>query len=143
LSDTDKIFNFIHSNRQPVTTEQKPIPIWILIVSGFFALMELGVSVSICFSPQSVLENVDVSAEGVEYLAQMWAVRQFALGVIFAYATLKKSIPMLIIAYIFFLVMFVGDLVIGIVQKENGLVGSAVVMIAIASAMLFVLDKRR
>ena len=122
--------------------QPKPLPAWILIVSGFFALMELGVSISVCLSPQSVLEDVDVSAKGVEYLAQMWGVRQFALGFIFAFATLKKSIPMLTIAYIFFLVMFVGDFAIGIVQKENGLVISAVVMIAIASVMLFVLNKR-
>ncbi|MGC4021876.1 MAG: hypothetical protein QM734_07975 [Cyclobacteriaceae bacterium] len=104
--------------------------------------MELGVSVSICISPQSVLESVDFSAKGVDYLAQMWSARQFALGFIFAFATLKKSGPMLTIAYIFFLVMFIGDLVIGIVQKENGLVISALVMCAISSAMLFVINKK-
>lgn len=125
-----------------MTTEHKSLPIWILIVSGFFALIELGVSFSIWFSPQSVLERVDVSAKGVEYLTQMWAGRQFALGFIFAFAAFKKSTPMLTIAYIFFLVMFVGDFVIGMVQKENGLVVSAVVMIAISSVMLFVLNKR-
>ena len=126
-----------------MTPEHKPLPIWILIVSGFFALMELGVSASICLSPQSVLENVDVSAKGVNYLAQMWAARQFALGFIFAFATIKKSIPMLTIAYLFFLVMFIGDFVIGVVQKENGLVISALVMSVISSVLLFVLNKRK
>ncbi|MGC4021867.1 MAG: hypothetical protein QM734_07920 [Cyclobacteriaceae bacterium] len=121
---------------------QKSLPVWILIVSALFALMELGVSVSIRISPQSVLESVDFSAKGVDYLAQMWSARQFALGFIFAFATLKKSGPMLTIAYIFFLVMFIGDLVIGIVQKENGLVISALVMCAISSAMLFVINKK-
>jgi hypothetical protein len=124
-------------------TEQKPLPTWILIVSGFFALMEIGVSISICISPQSVLENVDVGAKGVEYLANMWAARQFALGFIFAFATFKKSVPMLTIAYIFFLVMFIGDLVIGIVHKENPLVISALVMCAVSSALLVALNKRK
>src|SRR5258708_24792550 len=123
--------------------EQKSLSKWILIVSGFFALMELGVSVSLCISPQSILDTVDLNAKGVDFLAQMWAARQFALGFIFAFATFKKSIPMLTIAYIFFLVMFVGDFVIGIAQKENGLIISALVMIAISSALLFAINKRR
>jgi len=49
-----------------------------------------------------------------------------ALSLLFA--TFKKSVPMLTLAYIFFLVMFVGDFFIGISQKENTLVISAVVM---------------
>jgi len=124
-------------------TEQKSLPIWILIVSGLFALMELIVSISLCIAPESVLETVDLSAKGVDYVIYMWAARQFALGFIFAFATLKKSIPMLTIAYIFFLVMFVGDFIIGILQKENSLIISAIVMCIISSAMIFVINKRR
>jgi hypothetical protein len=126
-----------------MTEAQKSLPIWILIVSGLFALMELMVSVAICFSPQSVLETVDLNAKGVDYLIYIWAARQFALGFIFAFATFKKSIPMLTIAYIFFLVMFVGDFFIGISQKENSLIISAFVMCVISSAMLFVINKRK
>jgi hypothetical protein len=85
-----------------MTAIQKSLPKWILIVSGLFALMEILVSFSICFSPQSVLETVDLNAKGIDYLIYMWAARQFALGFIFAFATFKKSIPMLIIAYLFF-----------------------------------------
>jgi len=122
---------------------QSTLPRWILIVSGFFALMELGVSVSICMSPQSVLENVDFTAKGVDYLAYMWAARQFALGFIFAFATLKKSVPMLTVAYVFFLVMFVGDLAIGILQKENALAITALVMCAISSFLLLMINKKK
>lgn len=123
--------------------EQRTLPQWILIVSGLFAAMELMVSVSLCVSPQSVLETVDLTAKGVDYLIYMWAARQFALGFIFAYATFKRSIPMLTIAYLFFLVMFVGDFFIGIIQKENSLVISALVMCAISSALLFVINKKK
>ena len=126
-----------------MTESQKPLPIWILVVSGLFALMEIMVSFMICFSPQSVLETVDLTAKGVDYLMYMWAARQFALGFIFAFATLKKSFPMLTIAYIFLLVMFVGDFLIGIAQKENSLVMSAVVMCLVSAAMLFVINRRR
>ena len=125
-----------------MTEGQKSLPKWILIVSGFFALLELMVSLSLCLSPQSVLETVDLNAKGVDYLIYMWAARQFALGFIFGFATFKKSIPMLTIAYIFFLVMFVGDFLVGIVQKENSLIISAVVMCIISTAMLFAINKR-
>ena len=126
-----------------MTEQQKSLPLWILIVSGLFALLEILVSFLICFSPQSVLETVDLTAKGVDYLMYMWAPRQFALGYIFGFATLKKSIPMLTIAYIFFLVMFVGDFLIGISQRENSLIMSAIVMCIISSAMLFVINRRR
>ncbi|MFL5752125.1 MAG: hypothetical protein ACJ76F_01865, partial [Bacteroidia bacterium] len=65
------------------------------------------------------------------------------LGSIFAFATFKRSVPMLIIAYIFFLVMFIGDLLIGIWQKENSLVISAIIMCLISSFMIFALNKRK
>ena len=122
---------------------QKSLHKWILIVSALFALLELVVSLSICFSPQSVLETVDLNAKGVDYLIYMWAARQFALAFIFGFATFKKSIPMLTIAYIFFLVMFVGDFIIGISQKENSLIIAALIMCIISSAMIYAINKRR
>jgi len=126
-----------------MTEGQKSLPKWILIVSGLFSIMELMVSVSLCVSPQSVLETVDLTAKGVDYVIYMWAARQFALGFIFGFATLKRSIPMLTITYIFFLVMFIGDLIIGIWQKENSFIISALVMCIISSAMIFALNKRK
>lgn len=122
---------------------QKSLPKWVLIVSALFALMELMVSVMLCVAPQSVLETVDLSGKGVIYIVYMWAARQFALGFIFAFATFKKSIPMLTIAYVFFLVMFIGDFFIGILQKEKSLVISALVMCAVSSALIFVMNKKK
>ena len=126
-----------------MTEEQKSLPKWILIVSGLFALLEIMVSISLCVSPESALETVDLTAKGVDYVIYMWAARQFALGFIFGFATFKKSAPMLTIAYIFFLVMFVGDFVIGILQKENPLIISAVVMCIVSSGMIYVINKKR
>jgi hypothetical protein len=126
-----------------MTQKQTALPKWILIVSGIFALLEIMVSLSLCFSPEAVVETVDLDAKGVHYLIYMWAARQFALGVIFAYAVFKRSAPMLTITYIFFLVMFVGDLLIGIIQKENSLVIAGLVMIAISSGMLYAINKKK
>ncbi|MBI2279726.1 MAG: hypothetical protein HYU68_03420 [Bacteroidetes bacterium] len=74
-----------------MTETPKSLPKWILIVSGLFALMELMVSVTLCFSPQSVLETVDLNAKGVDYVVYMWAARQFALGFIFGFATINYT----------------------------------------------------
>ncbi len=126
-----------------MTEIQKSLPTWILIVSGLFALMELMVSLLLYFSPQSILETVDLNAKGVDYIIEMWAARQFALGFIFGFATFKKSIPMLTTAYIFFLVMFAGDFLTGISQGENSLIVSAIVMCVVSSALLFAINKRR
>jgi hypothetical protein len=123
--------------------EQKSLPKWILIVSGFFAVLEIAVSLLLCFSSQSVFETVDLNAKGVDYLIYMWSARQFALGFVFAFATFKKSAPMLIIVYIFFLVMMLGDLLIGISQKEKSLIIGALVMCLISSAMIFAINKRK
>jgi len=124
-------------------TEGQTFPKWILIVSGLIALMEIMVSVMLGVSPASVLETIDFSGKDVNYLVKMWAARQFALGFIFAYATFKKSVPMLTLAYIFLLVMMVGDLVIGISQKDNGLIIGSLVMGIVSAAMIFVLSKKR
>jgi hypothetical protein len=126
-----------------MTQEQKSLPKWILIVSGLFALMELGVSVSLFFSPQSMADKIDLNAKGVNFLIFMWASRQFALGFIFAFATIKKSISMLTLAYIFFLVMFVCDLIVGVLLKNNSLVIGGIVMTLIASTLIFLINKRK
>jgi hypothetical protein len=125
-----------------MTERQKPVPKWILLVSGLFALLEIMVSLSLVLSPQDMLETVDFNAKGAYFLVYMWSARQFALGVIFAYAAVKRSIPMLTVTYIFFLVMFAGDLLVGIVQKENSLIIAALVMGTVSSVMLFALNKR-
>lgn len=124
-----------------MTTTQKQLSTWILVISGLFAIMELLVSISLWFMPESIVENVDLNAKGVDYVIQMWATRQFALGVIFAYATFKKSVAMLTLAYVFFLAMFVGDFLIGITQQENALMISALVMCGISSVMLYFVNK--
>jgi len=88
-------------------------------------------------------DSIDLSAKGVDFLLSMWATRQFALGVIFAFATFKRSIPMLSLAYLFLLVMFLGDLTVGILQKNESLIIGGVVMSLIASVLLFVINKKK
>lgn len=123
----------INSNRS--------IPKWILLVSGLFALLEISVSFLLCFSPQSAAESVDVTAKGVDYLLYMWAARQFALGFILGFATYKKSVPMLTVGFVFLLVMFLGDLLIGIVLKNDTILISGLAMSIVSAAMLYAINK--
>jgi hypothetical protein len=122
---------------------QKSLPIWILIISGLFALMELIASLMLFLSPENVVQEVDLSIKGVDYLISMWATRQFALGFILAFATLKKSVQMLTLAYIFLLVMFFGDLFTGISLKNNALVPAAIIMCIVSSLLIFAINKKK
>jgi hypothetical protein len=124
-----------------MTQTQNSLPKWILIVSALVALMEIGGSIFMCLSPESMADSVDVAARGVSFILCLWSVRQFALGVIFAYATFRKSAQMLSVCYLFFLVMFVGDLVLGVVQHETNLIVSAAVMSLIGAGMLYAVNR--
>ena len=126
-----------------MATEQNSLLKWILIVSGIFALLEILVSLQLCFAPESALDTVDLDAKGVDFLIYMWAARQFALGFILAYATFKRSVPMLTLAYVFLLVMFIGDFIIGILQKENAMIIAAIVMCLISLALLFAINRKK
>lgn len=118
------------------------IPKWILILTFLFCAMEIGVSFLLWFSPKDVLETADMNASGTQYLFYMWATRQFALGVILGIATIKKSTEMLKLAYIFFLVMFAGDVLIGFVLSQSQLIVSGIVMCLIALLVLVKLPKQ-
>jgi len=136
-------FGIQGESKQVMTNQTTKLPLWIRIVTGLFAIMEIAVSLSIWFSPESVLETVDLKAKGVDYLFQMWAVRQFALGFILGFATWKNSPPMMTVSYMFFLVMFLGDLLIGVVQNEISLIISASVMCLVSVAMLLSITFRK
>ncbi len=125
-----------------MSDDQKNVPRWILALSWFFALLEMSVSVMLVMDPQSVVERLDRTALGVDYVVSMWAARQFALGCIFAFAAFRRSVPMLTIAYLFFLVMFLGDLAIGIVHHENGLIAGAIVMSLLSAFCLYFMNKK-
>jgi hypothetical protein len=121
--------------------EKNVIPKWILIVSGLFAVLGLIVTSTLLFSPESALNTVDLNAKGVDYLIYMWAARQFAVGFIFGFATFKRSAPMLTLAYIFFLVMNIADMFVGISQHDFSLIGGAAFMCVIASTMIYFINK--
>ncbi len=126
-----------------MTDPEVSFPKWLLIVSGLLALLELTVSVSLIISPESVADKIDLTAKGVDYLLYMWASRQFALGVILAFAVYKKSAPMLTIAYIFLVAIFIGDVAIGIVQKETSMIISGLFMSILSSVLIYAINKSR
>ena len=122
-------------------TNQSTLPNWLLIVSGLFALLELLVSIALFVTPESMMETVEFSATGVDELKNMWAIRQLALGVIFGWATIKKSVPMLTSAYLFLFIVFIGDLTLGLAKQEIPLIITALLMSLIAGGLLVLLKK--
>lgn len=124
-----------------MSQESKSLPKWILIVSSFFVILSIIVTSTLLLSPQSALKQVDLNAKGVDYLIYMWAARQFSNGFIFGFAIFKKSASMLTLAYIFFLVMNICDIFVGISQSDNSLIGGASFMCAIASTMIYFINK--
>jgi len=50
---------------------------------------------------------------------------------------------MLTIAYIFFLIMIIGDLFIGIIKKENSLIIGSIVVCIASSAIIYAINKRK
>ncbi len=120
---------------------KQKLPIWLILVTAFFAILAFIVTSSLIFSPASVLETVDLKAKGVDYLIYMWAARQFSLGFIFAFSLLKKSKEMISLSFLFFLVMNIADVLIGVSQKDNGLMIGALVMCVISSTILYFINK--
>lgn len=120
-----------------------PPATWLIVLTYLFAAMEIMVSFSIWSNPQAIIETLDATASGVGFLAKMWAVRQLALGAILAFAAFKKSRPMLSVAYLFVLIMFLGDLVIGIGEKQNPLILSAAIMALVAAGLLYLINKTK
>jgi hypothetical protein len=125
-----------------MTQNPGPVPTWILVLSGLFALLGLAVSTSLILAPASVLPNVDIQANGADYLIKMWAARQFAVGFIFGYAVFKRSVSMLMLAWLFFLVMNIGDFFIGIGQQDASLYSGAAVMCVISSMMIYFIHQK-
>ena len=125
-----------------MANKEKSVPVWILVVAVIMGLLQLFVSSSLVFSPQTVLKTVDLGAKGVTYLSYMWAARQLALGFIFLFATLKRSVPMLTIAFVFFFVMNVGDLFVGISQGDNSLIIGAGIVCVLTPIVIYFLNKK-
>lgn len=113
------------------------VPNWLLVVSALFALMEIGVSITMFLNPESFSDKIDIGAKGVLFLVYMWFIRQFALGSSLAFATWQRSTQMLFICYLFFLVMFIGDLIVGLIQNDINLAISSLIFVVISSALLF------
>ena len=119
----------------------RPLPTWTLIVSWLFALLELVNGVSLFITP-ALLEMVDVTAKGVDAVIRMWAVRQFALGVILLVGALKKSRPVLNAGFLFMMVMFLGDLIVGVHHHYESMIVSGLVMCALCCVLFFFMNRQ-
>ena len=71
----------------------------------------------------------------------MWAVRQFALGIIFAFGITKRSTAALSAAYLFFLIMMLGDVVISLKYAIMPMTITSILFALLAGWVLFKLNR--
>lgn len=105
--------------------------------------MEIGAGITLFFFPETMADQIDLAATGTRFLMYMWATRQFALGLIFAVSVFRKSGQMLSLAYLFLLVMFLGDSLVGTMLHDYSLLASSALMSLISATMLYVLRRKR
>lgn len=125
-------------NRQMKNT----IPTWISIVAGLMAALGLFVGASLYISPGTFVPDIDFSDSGIQFLTQMWAARQIAIAGIIAYSLLRKSVPMLTISLIAYVLMNIQDAIIGFSRNDMGLLFGALFFGSLAATMAFTLGRK-
>ena len=121
--------------------KQDLIPKWITIVCSLIFLLGFFVGCSLYLSPGTFIKNVDFSSSGARYLVHMWAARQIAIAVIIGFSVFRKSIPMLQVSLAAYSLMNVQDAVIGITQKDSGLIIGAAFFCVLSAVMCFRLSR--
>ncbi len=122
--------------------QKNKIPKWINIVSIIIALLSLFVAISLYFFPEQVVKNADLMALGSLFLVKMWAARQLAIALIIGYSIFKKSIPMLQISLIAYLLMNLQDAIIGLLQNDLGLIAGATFFTFLSGVMVWRLSQK-
>ncbi|MCB0279411.1 MAG: hypothetical protein KDD94_07915 [Calditrichaeota bacterium] len=118
------------------------VPKWISIVAILIALLSVVVAFSLYFSPATFIENIDFSDPEIQYLANMWAARQFAIAFAIIFAVLKQHSAMLRVGLLVYVVMNVLDALIGYSRGDSGLMIGASIFGLLAAIMIWVLNQK-
>lgn len=124
-------------------TIAQAVPLWIRIVSGLIALLGLFVGLSLYVSPGAFMPEIDFTANGVHYLAQMWAARQIAIAGIIAFSVVRNSSVMLFVSLMAYSLMNLQDILIGISRQDDGLAGGATFFFLLPLVMIIVLLRKQ
>lgn len=124
-------------------TITSPVPLWIRIVSGLISLLGLFVGISLYVSPGAFMPEIDFTANGVHYLAQMWAARQIAIAAIIAFSVVRNSAVMLLVSLLAYGLMNFQDILIGISKHDHGLAGGATFFFLLPLIMMIVLLRKQ
>ncbi len=125
------------------TTIIPKIPLWIRIVSGLIALLGIFVGISLYLSPEAFMPEINFTASGVHYLAQMWGARQIAIAGIIAFSVLRNSGPMLTVSLLAYSIMNLQDILIGLSKNDYGLAGGASFFFLLPAVMIIVLVRKQ
>jgi hypothetical protein len=88
------------------------------------------------------MPEIDFTATGIHYLAQMWGARQIAIAGIIAFSVLRGSGPMLTVSLLAYGLMNLQDILIGLSRQDYGLVGGASFFFLLPAVMIMVLVRK-
>lgn len=125
------------------TTITLKVPLWIRIVSGLIALLGIFVGISLYLSPGTFMPEIDFTATGIHYLAQMWGARQIAIAGIIVFSVMRNSAPMLIVSLLAYCIMNLQDILIGFLRQDYGLAGGASFFFLLPALMIVVLVRKQ
>lgn len=122
---------------------KKSIPLWVNIVAILLTLSGFAFSINLYLSPQTFFPKADFLAIDVRHFTDMWAIRQFAIGVLFSYALIRQDAIILKTMIIFVTLINVITIPIVIIKFDKQLLIESIVFSVIGIALIFAIIKRQ
>lgn len=117
------------------------LPNWVILLSTGIAALGLFVGGSLYIAPEKFIPNLNLSLANTTFLTQMWAARQIAIAAMIGLSTFKRSALMLKVALGTYFLMTFQDILIGVYQKDSGLIMGTAFFCALSVLMLLRLRK--
>lgn len=121
---------------------KRSIPIWVSIVAGILTLGGFAFTITLYIMPQNFFPKTDFSILDVKHFTDMWALRQFAISVLIAYALIRQDGIMLKTSLILVTLINLLTIPLAILRQDNNLIMESVVYTGIGVLMIFALIKR-
>ncbi len=117
------------------------ILIWVLAFA--IALLGIFVGTSLFIAPERFLANVDFTARGANFLAQMWGARQLAIALTILFTLWKRNPALLQVSLSVYALMNLLDSGIGIVQHDISLAAGSSVFLLLSSSLIYLLSRQK
>ena len=114
----------------------KKIPVWVLVIAGFFVLAPLASTIIQYIDPDFQFEGYDTAALSLAGPFGMYLSRKLATALVMAIALFKREPGMLLCAFLFVLLTYILD-IINVLVGGGGVSVLSVVFIVLAVPVLW------